>query len=1126
MATYDRLLVSTGGGILNDSKKSDRQEDATICIGLGGTGKDALKKLKKEVYKRLKPDDPKSSVPTYRNIKFLLVDSDAAGLDSHELTSIDKTTEYFSISNNNIIDTFNSKSIIASRQELSWLNHEHITIKDAGNGAGGIRQVGRFLLIDKSGLFKAKLTTMIHDAIQGVSGDLNIHIFSGISGGTGSGTFLDVCYIVRHVLETLGRTNDRISGYFFLPDVNLSVPAVMSNPLTSSYVRCNGYAALKELDYLMSLEESHGRFIQNYGSFEVNTTRPPVDLCYLISTTNADGVSMPDGYEYGLSVAVDYVIAFLSKITLPEGATDPSGSMTLQGHISNLESAKAQIKKVHGASVEYNIIGAANAEMPLSDITTYLGAKLFERFDIFDKTPTEKDLTDFVASNQMTFEQLLQTLTKGISYKVPYPPSLTKANDVIAGDKRAISCADKWTGDVKGILEENRKSMTEALKDYDRIPEGSTSVISRIFSSLYLNYSMNSKTGPFFAMKLLGGQNNKNLLHIIDGYIANNENLLKAELRQDPLRSDELAAAEQNLAKASFINKSNRINGYLEALNRWYVHLRVIDRHQCMKGLLKDLRDQVTNLYNEFFRVMTTVMDTLNNTFSENSRLLLAEGRKPSSSYTWQILTIEDVKDQLDEQIANLDANQELQKLVKVFFDNWKEWISQDENKITKLVSDFIADEFLTITNKNMIDYLKVKYKTTDEVTLTKAIKEDVIQGHLIEKAVPLFWRNGLFNLDSIAQMKTISVPFNASAIVDAANQVKAQGDTVRLTGLTDRIFTMRFYSGIPLYAYQGLAELEKSYEADTSVAGRHLYEAGDVDWREYLPSPYPDSFKMAGHAIPRIVERNKKLAEELEKAIKIGIIYSNTVGWHVKITKTPDVTSLLQSAGSYKTGNDVDLLKLTEVIESLESAKADMFSDNNVDQITLSTKGAKSGSEEIVLHDNYFRYPEVEKIVREQLAKVDALEAKIKELNDEYERESKKTGAQEDFFSAVFTGVIKLGRSMTTFPYEEFGMEQELELQNASMPYGKSAPLYQAFLTFKELDSDMSDMIREKASDAIDHMTDEIYAVAKEVQDRYSSDFLKMTLTRVAKDVNRKEIQAFYNDFMKALQEHIITYR
>ncbi len=1125
MATYDRLSVGAGGGILNDTKKSDRQSDATICIGLGGTGKDALKKLKKEVYRRLKPDELDSPIPTYKNIKFLLIDSDDADLDTtSDISNIDKVTEYFDISNGDIVTTFHSENIIAARQELSWLNNKNIGIASASHGAGGIRQVGRFLLIDKAGQLKPKLTSIIREAILGVTGDLNIHIFSGISGGTGSGTFIDVCYIVRHVLETLGKDSAQVSGYFFLPDVNLSIPSVIGDPLISQYVRCNGYAALKELDYLMGLEEAQDRFVQNYGSFAVDTNRAPVDLCYLISTTNANGVAMENGYDYGLSVAVDYVISFLSKVTLPDGlAPEKASGMTLKGHIANLAHAKESIQKIHGASFDYNIIGAANAEMPLSDITTYLGSKLFERFgDLSDRTPAEKDLMNFVSTNQLSFEQLMQQLTKGVNYKVPYPPNFTKANDIIPGDKRAIGCADTWTANALGTLEENRKSMLEALKSYD-IPEKSTSVISRIFSSLYLNYAMDPTTGPFFAMRLLGGQNNKNLLHIIDGYIENNKERLLAEQRQEPLRKQDLTVAEQNLAKAGMFNKGKRIGEYLDALNNWYVHLAIIDRHTVMQTLLSGLRDQVVKLNNEFFLVMTIVMETLKNTFEENNRLL-AEGGNPKSAYTWQILTIKDIKEQLDKSVESLDAGQEMKKLVQILFTQWQEWIAQDENKITRLVSNYVAQVFLTITNKEMTDYLSTKYQAAGPALVEK-IKNDIIQGHLSANANPLFWKNGLFDLSAIAKNSTISVPFNATEIVQAAEQTAQGGDSVRYTGLTDRIFMMRFYSGIPLYAYQGLSELEKAYESNINQAGRHLYENGGVDWRDYLPSPYPDSFQMAGHSIPRIVERNAKLAKELEAARNAGIVYSDAIGWYVKITKTADVSKLLEDAGSYETKGQLDLLKLAEVLDTLREAKKQMFSDGNVELMTLSTKGAIPASLETVLHDNYFRYPKIEKAVREQLAKVSALDMEIEKLEKLASAGGSEAEKKETFFNAVFTGVIELGRSKTTFAYEEFGMDQTLDLQNSSMPYGTKAPLYQAFLTYQELDEDMSGLIKEKTSDAIDNMTDAIYAVSKQVQAKYTSDFLKLTLSKVATDLKRKEIDAFYKEFMQALQNHIVTY-
>lgn len=77
MATYGSLLIDAGGGVVDHSKQSDRQPGATVIIGLGGTGSDAVIKLKKEVYKQLKPDDVNAVVPKYSDIKYLIIDSDA-----------------------------------------------------------------------------------------------------------------------------------------------------------------------------------------------------------------------------------------------------------------------------------------------------------------------------------------------------------------------------------------------------------------------------------------------------------------------------------------------------------------------------------------------------------------------------------------------------------------------------------------------------------------------------------------------------------------------------------------------------------------------------------------------------------------------------------------------------------------------------------------------------------------------------------------------------------------------------------------------------------------------------------------------------------------------------------------
>ena len=157
-------------------------------IGIGGTGCDALRKLKREIYNRLEPDDPDSSVPSYKGIAFLAIDSDKSQFQpAKNFKDLDVNTEFFDISNDHIEAVFDNKSILKGRKELEWLSYDDIEIKAASHGAGGIRQVGRFLLIDKATAFEAKLKSTVLNAITGNKGDITVHIISGISGGTGSG---------------------------------------------------------------------------------------------------------------------------------------------------------------------------------------------------------------------------------------------------------------------------------------------------------------------------------------------------------------------------------------------------------------------------------------------------------------------------------------------------------------------------------------------------------------------------------------------------------------------------------------------------------------------------------------------------------------------------------------------------------------------------------------------------------------------------------------------------------------------------------------------------------------------------------------------------------------------------
>ncbi len=490
MAVYGQLLIDAGGGVIDRAKQSEQHEGATLIIGLGGTGTDAVMKVKREMYKQLKPDDENSVIPRYDSIRYLVVDSDPSKLSvqSGNISDVNINNEFFNISNDHIRQTFEASEMLDNRPEIApWLRHRDIYPDDASAGAGGIRAVGRYLLVDKAeSLYRKILTEMKTALTHAKNGDINVHICAGISGGTGSGTFIDVCYLVKTALKEIGKGEARVCGYFFLPDVNLSVPEV-GGTIYSKVVEVNGYAALQELDYCMNYGNNKDRFRMNYGFKEIDTAIKPVDLCYLISTTDSSGKMISDGYKYAMGVVADHIIEFLATVKLPSDVkAGEDNGITLVGHIANLGKTKSVIRPNFGATIDYNILGAAIAEMPLSEIATYLGSKLFEAYrDIYDKAPFEKDVKDFLMNSQLQYEDIRAALINGCAPKIQWGRQFDAERYKINRNGPFIHRADDEFYDINhGIIVRNKTTMIEKLGDIDISSQG-TSMISRVFKNLF-----------------------------------------------------------------------------------------------------------------------------------------------------------------------------------------------------------------------------------------------------------------------------------------------------------------------------------------------------------------------------------------------------------------------------------------------------------------------------------------------------------------------------------------------------------------------------------------------------------------------------------------------------------------
>lgn len=317
---YKSLYIGNReGGIINEISKADQQGDPVVIVGLGGTGVDAISQLKIKLRKQIKPNNQdkiekgEETEPVYSNIRFLGIDSDKGWMSGSALSDDEK----MNLHNKFFKAMFMPDKLPALKADkrYQWMDIDYVATHLPPNteGAGGLRQFARWLVIDHAQELKQKLSNIITNACMNKeSGRLIIHVVSGISGGMGSGSFIDVCYILRHILNELGNNNALIYGYFVLPDAVISKDGIRSNLLKKQSNERNGMASLLEIEHLMNLHDSKEWFEQDYGAFYIRTQEQLVNLCHFVSATDTNGVLVTNAYEYSLNVIGDYIIAYLS----------------------------------------------------------------------------------------------------------------------------------------------------------------------------------------------------------------------------------------------------------------------------------------------------------------------------------------------------------------------------------------------------------------------------------------------------------------------------------------------------------------------------------------------------------------------------------------------------------------------------------------------------------------------------------------------------------------------------------------------------------------------------------------------------------------------------------------------
>lgn len=255
---------------------SKTKHNPSLVIGLGGTGKRGIQAVKRYIVENGKEGGLSTNYPYLNFLSFdsstNLLSNEAVskfdGLDAreiriqnHEVVSLTSALKGFDISN--------------YRELQEWFPEDMAPFLGAGIFAQGCQQnrvLGRFLFAwNYYQTIEPRLRRAIHSVkldfqkagVRAGTGKFhNVYLIGSLSGGTGSGMFLDMAYALRKVwYEELGDQRT-LQIYAFVPG-----PSFFARYGATEYVIANHYSAMLEIDYFMNLKHltrSTDRFSMKY----------------------------------------------------------------------------------------------------------------------------------------------------------------------------------------------------------------------------------------------------------------------------------------------------------------------------------------------------------------------------------------------------------------------------------------------------------------------------------------------------------------------------------------------------------------------------------------------------------------------------------------------------------------------------------------------------------------------------------------------------------------------------------------------------------------------------------------------------------------------------------------------
>lgn len=256
-----------------------------ILIGLGGTGGKILKAFRKRLYQEYNTDE-RSKLP----IGYVYVDSTKEMMQPNDITfrvlgqdASFNESEFVFIKGVDMHTVFSNPSGFPGLK--GFIGDPEVMQKTIGNvdkAAGQKRRAGRILFGSSVQTYLNTLKAQ-YTKVKQISSTtkLNVHVFAGLAGGTGSGSIIDV------IAQTRNEYRDaNIVVYCMVPE---HTPPGSSD---AGRYHANGYAALTEINALMAKKYMPYDVTARSERISMENRGKVIENCILYSNENENGLTV------------------------------------------------------------------------------------------------------------------------------------------------------------------------------------------------------------------------------------------------------------------------------------------------------------------------------------------------------------------------------------------------------------------------------------------------------------------------------------------------------------------------------------------------------------------------------------------------------------------------------------------------------------------------------------------------------------------------------------------------------------------------------------------------------------------------------------------------------------------